>query len=334
MCQNDAIITIPKRDLQISSNALQDFSISVIIDDFAETTRSRTLDLMGISSASIDAINQIKNSKSFLVEIPKQFIEGIKNGDFKFDKSSKIKGNFTPNIRDVNGNLVGQATISEGVNPTVVTSSIMNMAMMSMLAEVSHKLDMMDEKLDEILTGQHQDRIAEVISGFQSFYLAFKSSKDPNELRQRAFIAYNTINEGITKLHFEFDSKCKILNRAPKNDFQSFIKGISRVKKDKNRYYQLESDLKLYYQLHTLLEIVAIYAFDEESTYDVHRPISNMINRLFDDQFIRNMAYITGKDSELLLISQVSQIDKNYSNNIQYNYISIEADNTEIKQLS
>lgn len=332
--ESQSLILIPKRQLPVSSNVFEDFSIALVIDDVAEKMRFDAISLFGIGAAAADGIAKIKNANSFHVDIPSQFIEGLKDGSLRFDSSSQIPGNFTPNIRDKEGNLVGQATIRKGVDPTAVTSAVMNVAMMSMLAEVSHKLDIMDEKIDDIQKGQHNDRLAKVVTGFQSFYIAYKTSKDSKELRDRAYASFNIMNQGIKELHFEFDEKCKKLNKAPKTDFGSFIRGISAVKSYRNKYMALEKDLKIYYQLHTLLEVVAIYAFGEESVNNVHNEVSNMIGRLFNEQFINNMAYLCDKKSDMLLISQVRDIDSNYNNNVQYQAICIEADHNELKQLA
>lgn len=132
--ESQALISIPKRQLPVSDNIFQDYSLALVIDDIAEKMRFDALSLFGIGASVANGIVNIKNTDTFHVDIPYQFIDGLKDGSLKFDSSSQIPGNLTPNIRDADGILVGQATIRKGVNPTAAFSAIMNVTMMSMLA--------------------------------------------------------------------------------------------------------------------------------------------------------------------------------------------------------
>lgn len=333
--KSSELIVVSKNELKKTQTVFDDFSLPILVSDFQEDSRKNLISLFGVGSVAGDAANKTLHSGIYQVEIPGEFIDGLRCGKLKLDNSSKIQGNFTPNIRDAEGNLVGQATIKEGVDSQIVTTSVMNVAMMTMLAEVSKKLDEMNETLEEIKTGQKNDRVAKAISGFEAFYYAYKSDKlSPEEKRASAVSAFQQMDEGINQIHFDLEAQAKkISRRAPGSSLMAALYGIEGVTMERRRYDRFEADLALYYQLRTLAVMIASYAYGSDAAYNEHQKVTRFCERIFTDKFMCKVCYLCDKPVQELLPQRIMNANKQLAESRDFKKIVIEVSQKEFNQL-
>ena len=280
-------ITVPRNESAIKAKTIyDDFGLVEATEALQEKSRSNFLSMLAADGAvASDAIAGLNKFKQYVVEIPPEFLDGLKEGKLIFDKSNKIPGNFTPNIRGEDGTLVGQATIKNGIDPKCLTSGLANLAMFAMMAKISQQISELTELVQEIKKGQEDNRRASVISGFKEFYSAYMSDPNHSDTKMVAIIAYSKMNEGLTQIHLEISSFVdKNFKKAPKNNFMAFIYGYTRVKKYRNRFRLLEQKLNEFQYLEMLTEIVCYFAQGWKSVEQKHLEFSNFITRLFEDE--------------------------------------------------
>lgn len=330
-------LTIPKRKSLSNPSVYEDFNLSLVLGDLEETERSGIIDKLSGVAVGADVLAGLTNLKRFSVEIPSELLEGMKSGNFGFDKSSKIAGNFTPNIRDLDGKLVGQATIKEGVNPQALTSSVANLAMYAMLANISAKLDSISDSIHVVQVGQENDRRAKVVSGFVDFYLAYKSSLSDADKKAAARTAYSKMSEGLDQIHFELAElgNYKHFKFAPKSGFGAFVYGNSGMTKYRNRYNELCNKLIEYQQLSLLTELVCLNCYDEGSAKDRHNISSNLYKNILQGEhaeaLMQRLSCITDTPVNELFVYRFLETDKEYSEILNSpKCLKLETDSTEI----
>lgn len=270
-------------------------------ESLQEKSRRNIVSMLSGAIIASGYIN-LKGLKNFTIEIPPEFIKGIQDGTFSFDESSKILGNFTPNIRDLDGKLVGQATIKAGINTEAFSSAASNLAMFAMMADMSRKLDLLSESVEDVKIGLKNDRRAEVISGFRDFYTAYTSDPNRTDLKTIAIIALSKMTDGLSKIHFEIDEAAnnRHFKKAPKNRFMVLLYGEREFIKYLNRYKHLEGAILDYQRLFALTDIVNFFVNGKEGVMERRDEITNLLNRVITDQLISNEAFLMDKPKENL----------------------------------
>ncbi len=294
-------LIVPKKT-DIVGTIYDDFGLTFATESLQEESRKNIVSMLSGATVAADALVKLKGLKQFSIEIPPEFIQGIKDGALSFDKSGKILGNFTPNIRDLDGNLVGQATIKSGINPQALTSAASNLAMFAMMAEMSHKLDLLSESVEDVKIGLANDRRAEVISGFRDFYIAYTSNPNREDLKMIASIALSKMTSGLAKIHLEIDEAAKYrhFKFAPGNGFMAFLYGNSGMSIYRKRYRQLEGAILDYQRLDALTEIVCYFVNGEEGVKNKRMDITNLLNRVITEQLISKEVFLMDKPKEEL----------------------------------
>lgn len=312
-------LIIPQKKELSKQNVYEDFNLSITLGELEEKERSNVIQYLSGIAVGGDVLAGVENIKRFNVEIPSGLLEGVKNGSLSFDKSSKIAGNLTPNIRDLNGNIVGQATIKEGVNPQALTSSVVNLALFAMMAEISAKLDRISDNLHEIQVGQENDRRAKVVSGFVDFYTAYNSNNSEADKRTAAIIAYSKMTEGLDQIHFELANlgNYKEFRMAPKRAIGAVLYGNAGMKRFRDRYSALCNKLIEYQQLSLLTEVVCYYCYGHEAARDRHTKSSNLYKGILEgdhsSELMQRLCFITDTPKDELFVTRFLNEDKHYS---------------------
>ena len=244
-------VIVPENNVAIKS-IYDDFSIRMAVTSLQEMSRRNVVSMLSGAVFMADIASKLGDLEKFSVEIPSELITGIKDGTLHFDNSKKVFGNFTPNIRNSDGKIVGQAMLKKGVNQQFFTSALTSLAVFAMVAQILQKLDEISSSVNDIKIGQENDRWSEVISGFRDFYIAYTSN--PNDARDQARIAYSKMTSGLTKIHKHIDyiSDPKHFRMAPGNKFWAFIYGNCFMNPYRNKLKNLEAKLVEYQQLELL----------------------------------------------------------------------------------
>ena len=293
------------------------YHIPAMLDRVMEKEKKDFLNSLFCSAVVVDSLNQLAHAEDFIVEIPNDLREKLKTGEAVFDNSTKNPGSNTPNIRLKNRKgIVGQATITKKTDPLAVTRSLSNLAMMAMVQSILQKLDVLDEKVEDIKRGQSNDRVGKVIGSFKSFMDLYPTFNNKEELYNAANTSYHSMQEGLSQIHFQIDEVRKKLNKAPTNYWKVIWNGIvhfNRIDIDKYRklYNEYIFDIQLYNRLILLADVILNFKNVYNGMSNNHQPIFEYCNQELSDSFKRNMKFLMNREPiEIVRIHE-------YNNNLE-----------------
>lgn len=317
------------------------YGVPQMLDKITQKEKTNLLNHLNCSMVVVDSLNKIAHSDSFFVEIPKGLREALKTGKATLDKSGKNPGSFTPNIR-VKGQsgIQGQVTISKGNDSQAITQSLSNLAMMGMVQTVLAKIEVIEEKVDDIKKGQKDDRVGNIIGpfkGFMDLYPAFKTQED---LKSAATLAYMEMQKGLSQLHKQIDREYEELEMAPKNGWQVTWNTLKNPFKDdvgkyRNIYADYVYDLQLYNRLILLSDVILYLMGDTSAMHSNHQVMLQYCNDRNDATFRKNMQYLT--HSEIPEIVKIDEFNNNISKSLEgilLNGLQIECKKEETKLLN
>lgn len=292
------------------------YGVPAMLDQIIKKEKAVLLNKMSCGTVIMDSLNKLSHTEDFFVEIPSGLREMLKSGKASFDKSGKNPGDFTPNIR-IKGEagIKGQATIVQKSAPQAITQSMSNLAMMAMVQSVLEKLDVIEEKVENIKKGQKNDRIGSIIGYFKGFMDLYSTFKTSEELNNAAAIAYMNMQSGLAKLHLQIEEERKKLNGVPVNSWQAFWKSITHPLHNESERYQkcyedYVYDIQLYNRLILLSDVVLHLKGDNEVIARNHKIMVDYCNLHIDGSFKKNMDYLMAKKT-----SGISNI-LNYNRNL------------------
>lgn len=295
------LIVKPKTEIASNTNkkdVLAFYEVPMMLDRIIEKERIDLLKKLNCGTVILDSLNKLANANSFIVEIPDELSEMIKSGQAIFDKSGKNPGSFTPNIR-IKGEtgIKGQATIVQQTDPQAITQSLSNLAMMAMVQSIVAKLDVIEKKLEDIKTGQKNDRIGEIIGSFKGFVDLYPTFKTPEELNNAANNTYIRMQGALAQLHLQIDEERKKLDNAPTNDWQAFWKGITHPfhnesERLQNCYNDYVYNIQLYNRLILLTDIILYFKGDNKTFANNHKIMAEYCEQHIDDSFKKKMNYL------------------------------------------
>lgn len=256
-------LIIPAKELNESRNrseeihsALQDFNLPILSEDRLETEKSHFFKILRDCIVDISVIQQIANSKVLVAEIPKEFSKLYMEGKVKLDQSAKVLGNYTPNLRNGNGELIGQLTIKEGFNPAELTNAMANMALYNAVKEIAHKIEEVNERVLALLLGQKEDRYALITAAYETYELLLNDEQKSNIIPTCLL----QVKTGLHQIHFDVVRKRNEMLDFPKSKMEvlknAIVKQGSSVNKAKNALAQLTSDCNLYYKFILLSDML------------------------------------------------------------------------------
>lgn len=300
------------------------FGVPKAFDNIIKYERKKFLSFFNIddvllAGGIINEAERFANSQEFVVEIPEKLKDLLKSGEAIFDKSKICAGNFAPNIR-IKGQkeIVGQITLKPGTNGDAIVNSISNLVMMAMIQSILAKLDCIEEKIDDIKTGQINDRIGEIIGAFKSFCDLYPSFSSPEELIREANAAYKTIQEGLAKFLLQIEDEWKKLNKFPSNNMEAVFYLLKKLLipdpmgKCKKCYSDYIYHINLYFRLLYLADIILISKDFESGIKNNHKVITEYIKKYHDDKFIQKMEYSLYRNpGELSSVHELNDILNN-----------------------
>ena len=162
--------------------------------------------------------------KSYYAVIQPELLKRLKDGTAQWDR--KKDGSLAPIIRDAakgkKGQILGQVSLKE-VNPELL-ASVNQLAIQNALADIVNRLEIIDEKLNEVLQGQHDDRLAQIDSGIQ----LYEQACGHPDVFSRTVVLGNSIgqlSEGRASLLRELEGQLgRKLDASPLGKIASFLK--------------------------------------------------------------------------------------------------------------
>lgn len=164
---------------------------------FDEEKRQKVIQILRQIPAIVDVVKKLSSEeKTYMAEFGRAVQERVNDGSARLD--DKGNGLFGVLIRDVKTGQVAEQVRLKEITPDLL-SSLNQLAIQQTLANVVRRLEVIDEKITDVLQGQFNDRIAEVKSGIQMYEQAVEAS-DPDKRNLLLTNAIQDLNRGRNEL--------------------------------------------------------------------------------------------------------------------------------------
>ena len=241
MSNKDSLVTQPSEGFISHTDSQSD----VIV--FDEEKRQKVIQILRQIPAFIDSVKKLSEGKTYHAYISPEVLKRIKDGSARLDK--KGDGLFGALVRDVKtGRVIDHVDLKE-VTPDLL-GSLNQLATQQTLANIVCRLEIIDEKITDVLQGQFNDRVAEAKSGI-SMYKEAVLAFDPDVRRGLIISAIQKMNDGRSKLIESADFS--FIDKLPRNRLGMF--------------FSLNWDIPKYVQSKTKPIWEAAYAIVEASCY-------------------------------------------------------------------
>ncbi len=186
---NKDIITQPSDEIISHTDSPSDV---IVFDD---EKRQKLIQILRQIPAISDVAKKLVEGKTYKAYISPEVLERIKDGSARLAK--RDNGHFAANILDAEtGRTIHNASLVE-VTPDLL-NSLDQLAIQQTLANIVNRLEIIDEKITNILQGQFNDRLAEVESGIHLYEQAIVASE--SDKRELIRMAIGKLNDGRDKL--------------------------------------------------------------------------------------------------------------------------------------
>jgi len=211
MPNKDSLIIQPSDEI-ISHTTLQS---DVIV--FDEEKRQKVIQILRQIPAFVDVAKKLSEGQTYKAVIAPEVLKRIKEGSARIDK--KGNGLIAARVRDVKtGRLIDNFDFKE-VTPDLL-NSLNQLATQQTLANIVHRLEVLDEKINDVLQGQINDRLAEIESGIHIYEQAVVAS-DPGLRSGLLRSAIKNLNDGRNKLIISTDFS--FMDKLPRNKLGMFF---------------------------------------------------------------------------------------------------------------
>lgn len=205
--KNEDSIVVQSSDKIIPHTALP--SESIVLDG---EKRQRMIQLIRQVPAILEVVKKLSEGKTYKAYISPDILDRINNGSAKF--AHRDNGLLGANILDAEtGKIIHNASLME-VTPDLL-SSLIQLGIQQTLADIVHRLEVLDEKITDVLQGQINDRLAEVESGIHIYEQAIVAS-NPDIRRELTVSAIQKLNDGRNKLIKSTDFS--FIDELPRNE--------------------------------------------------------------------------------------------------------------------
>lgn len=278
------------------------YGIPAILDRFLEKDKKDVLNSLCCGTMVVDALNQIAHADDFIVEIPKGLRKKLETGEAVFDTSSKTPGSNTPNIRLKGGKeIVGQATIAKKTDSLAVSRSLSNLAMMAMVQKILSKIDVLDEKVEDLKRGQMNDRVGSIIGPFKAFMDLYPTLNTTEQIDAIANSIYLEMQKGLSQIHLHINEVREKLNKAPNNNLKVFWHGIihpfrSDIDKYRKLYNEYIISIQLYNRLSLLSDVILHLKNAGNAMCSNHKTMYDYCNQQLTDSFKNNMRFLLNRE--------------------------------------
>ena len=217
---------MPNKDsliIQPSGEIISDAALPSDVIVFDEEKRQKVIQILRQIPAILDVVKKLSEGKTYQAYITPEVLERIKDGSARL--ANRDNGLFGANILDAKtGKIIHNASLME-VTPDLL-NSLNQLATQQTLANIVHRLDVIDEKITDVLQGQINDRLAEVESGIHAYEQAVVAS-NPDARRELMVSAIQKLNDGRNKLIKSTDFS--FIDKLPRNRLGMFFSRIRDI---------------------------------------------------------------------------------------------------------
>lgn len=212
------------------------------------------LSLVESSPAIAELVKGMKKSERLQLVFSDEVQKKIADGTYKLMKRKDVDGIFKAVVVDEKGKTRAIADlkweeIGNGVDPVGMTSAMQGMAIQQQLREISGQLQDMSAAMEDVLIGQHNDRLAMFLSGEAIYREALATSDETlqKSLTSAAIMALTNASASLqASLVYEINSICDKYD-AEKGRFV----GI-KTEKIKEKMYLINSSFQTIHKATTL----------------------------------------------------------------------------------
>ena len=257
MPNKDNIVIQPDGEI-ISHTASQPDAIV-----FDEEKRQKLIQILRQIPAIVDVAKKLSEGKTYKAIIAPEALERIKEGSARLDKIDN--GLLSTTIRDAKtGRFIDRVNLKE-VTPDLL-SSLNQLATQQTLANIVHRLEILDEKINDVLQGQTNDRLAEVESGIHIYEQAIVAS-NPDVRRELLVSAMQQLNDGRTRLIKS--TNISFIDKLPRNRLGKFFSRYWDI----NKHVQSKAEL-VWKEAHAIVKasrylVIAYSALNEPDSLRV-----------------------------------------------------------------
>lgn len=212
------------------------------------------LSLVESSPAVAELVKGMKKTERLQLVFSDEVKQKIADGTYKLMKKKDMDGIFKAVVVDQKGKTRAIADlkweeIGNGVDPAGMTNAMQGMAIQQQLREISEQLENMAEAMEDVLIGQHNDRLAMFLSG-EAIYREALAASDPalqKSLTSSAILALTNASASLqASLVHEINSVCEKYD-AEKGRFI----GV-KTEKLKEKMYLINSSFQTIHKATTL----------------------------------------------------------------------------------
>lgn len=290
--------------IPIRTDVFSDFSLPSLVRPIISKDRMDLLSILCPVAELRSVFEKLKN-KGFILRIPEEFRQAIREGTAYLGSSGKHPGGMTPNIHDAaTGKTIGQGYIQSVVDPSSMGSIMNNLAVFAMLQSIIVKLDDLQETVTLIKEGQKDDRLGKIIGSFKSYVIALPTFNSIEEQRNASFIVYCSISEGLYQIHFFLDRVCQLMQDSPDNWWKHLLVAIKHpfknVAEQKEAvYHELLANLYNYYNLIILSDIILLHRGASFSVIkENHKSINAFYHRALGGDLDAKVDFLCAGNSE------------------------------------
>jgi hypothetical protein len=183
--------------------------------------RQKVIHLLRQVPSVIGVIQKLAD-KSYRVVIPPDVLKRLEDGTVHWDRHAD--GLLGAIIRDnETGQIICQISLKE-ISPELL-SSISQLAVQRTLAEILQRLEVIDQKITDVLQGQRNDRLAIVDSGVHLYQQAIVAT-DLENRRQLLLSAIEQLNEGRQRLIVTLETDIQFIDRLPRKSWQIIFSSL------------------------------------------------------------------------------------------------------------
>ena len=213
----------------------------------------------------------------YRVVIPADVMSKIRIGDARFGESAT--GGLTANVHDTStGRIIGQISVKQ-LTPNLL-ESLNQMALQSSLREISLRLEEVEERIEEILKGQQDDRYGLIDSGAHLFVLA-SQSRDPETRRLLLIDAISQLSEGRGRLIRAFITDARVIEDIPKRKWGIILASLRKnlPKKVERKAADLERSLRNVVRASALMALSCGQLGEPHPMRESWQPLDDLVAR-------------------------------------------------------
>lgn len=223
--------------LEYTDGGLANHIFGLVDDRILKEQRELMSSLVGASPVMTELAEGLKKTQRLKLVFSDEMKEKIADGTYRLMKKKDMDGVFKAVVVDQKGKTKAIADlkwdeVSKGVNPSQLASAMQGMAIQQQLKEIAGQLENMSASMEEILIGQHNDRLALFYSG-EAIYREALATADPERRKQLTTLAILELTKATTSLQASLASEIKEICNKYDSERGKFIDIKSNKLQDK-----------------------------------------------------------------------------------------------------